>query len=252
MAVDALEGTGLGRGLWTLALLGAGLVALASPCLASETEERPALGAFAGARLERGVETKGVTGVVVQARSGRLRTASGVRWSHGEHAGLSGVSLGGTLRVMETWRGSAKLTLQHEQWSDWEIGENRALLGVEVRPGRRVTLELGLGRRWPVLDPARYASAFEWKSPVPAWTPYYALDLVLVDHPRVETWLSFANRDRFSLSGPDFLGVHLFAAPLIGRRLRLVLHWATTVQGIVPIALFAKDLTFELGVLYQP
>jgi hypothetical protein len=130
-----------------------------------------------GWRHEPGVESKMlVSGLAGYEPCRYARLAAGLGLSLFQHNGINAYALGASALPLGNDRLSIDVAVQHQQWSDWQAGENRLLGSVHAAPLSRLNLRLGAAYRAPVFDPGSYASPFHWHSEVSEWNLLYGID----------------------------------------------------------------------------
>lgn len=207
------------------------------------------LDAYLGFRFEPGVETK-------------LVLAGGAEWDFVERATLFGglalaaidnpgvarYGIGASVRVVD--RADIRLQAQanHDEWSDWQAGENRVAGMLAAEPLRG--LELGAGAAWraPIYNPGRYHSPFSWKSEAPEWNLVYRLDWTFLDRERYEAAFWIANIDRLTIHNPQQFPAGLRASYAAWPRWHLTAQLGTAIKGLSALLFAFTEMDLRLGV----
>lgn len=206
-----------------------------------------------GFRYEPGVETKaflsaGVTAVSV--RTGRFWGSLAL--SDGDNPGIAFYGIGA-----EAWTyGPVQLRLRgqvnHNQWSDWRVGENSASLMLFAMPPCRLYLGVGAAWRAPVLDPAGYWSPFRWQSPAPEWNLLYHVQWSFIRRRSLNLAIWVANDDPLTPHPAQ-----QFPFGLLGS-LKVLPHWwldarlGSDIKGLSGGLFSLGEVDARVGVIYGP
>ncbi len=203
-------------------------------------------------RHEPGVETRmlllGHVGLPVGSRTRlRLAGAGGVL----DNSGLAAYGLDADILAVKTcglrfWAGAA-----HEQWPDWQTGENRIFGLATVEPRSCLALGIGLVWRAAIFDPVRYASPFYWRSAVPELNLAYLIDWTLVRRPSAELGIRLANHDLLFVHNPQQLPVSLHGRLSASRDWHIRAGCGTAVTGLSGPILSFSETSVELGVSHD-
>jgi hypothetical protein len=109
--------------------------------------------------------------------------------------GAAGLGIGAVLhRPSEL---TLRLAGQHQQWNDWQAGENRLLIMLEAGPLFGLDAGAGLVRRVPVFGDES-GSPFIWSSGAAEWNYVYRLRWKLVQRDNWWFRMGFSSYDRFA------------------------------------------------------
>ena len=184
-----------------------------------------------GYRGEPGVESKMLAIAQVDLAPVRfLRVDAGLSFNLFQNNGLgaAGVGIGAVLLR------SAGLTLmlagQHQQWNDWQAGENRLLVALEAGPLFGCDAGAGLVRRVPVFG-GEYWSPFVWSGGAAEWNFLYRLRWKFFQ--RENWWLraGFSSYDRFTAHNPQQFPLEADGAYRLKDDLELVALVSTAIVG---------------------
>jgi hypothetical protein len=202
-----------------------------------------------GLRHEAGVETKALfAGLADWQPFVPVEVYGGAALSLFQHAGLSRLGLGASFRVGPVAAISVHLAVQHEQWNDWQAGENRVLASLSAEPLAGLRLAAGIAWRVPLFDPAHFGSPFYWQSDAPERNILYRLEWPMLGRGRwqVSGWLS--NFDRFTVRNPQQFPFGLDAAVRLSPCLSVSAHAGTAINGLSGLLLSLSELNLEVGV----
>lgn len=226
------------------------LVVVAAICAAGFAEPvriRP--DAYLNLRLEPGVET-------------RLLLASSAEWDFVERAklfggfavgvidnpGIAHYGIGASVQVVDFAKLRLQAQVNHDEWTSWQVGENRAAGMVFAEPLRGLELGIGLAWRAPIYDPEQYHSPFKWSSDAPEWNWVYRLDWTFLtrDGVRAELWL--ANLDRLTIHNPQQLPFGLRASYTAWQRWRLTAQIGSAIKGLSSLLFALTEFDLRFGV----
>lgn len=165
-----------------------------------------------------------------------------------DNPGLAAYGLDAEVRLIQAFGLRVRTGAAHEQWRDWQAGENRVFGMVTALPRACLTLGVGLMWRAAIFDPTRYASPFSWRSPVPEWNIAYLLDWALLRRPGAELSLRLANQDLLIVHNPQQLPLGLRGRFSVGTDWHVSAGCGTAITGLSGPILSASELTAELGV----
>jgi len=201
---------------------------------------------------EHGVESKLVTTArIAHSPLPRLDLDASLSLALVRHAGVAAWRLGAAYRLAGAWNTTAFAGLQHDQWNDWRIGENRALALLVVSPFRPVSLGWGIAWRAPVLDPDQYASPFAWRSDVPEWNLVYRVGWRVVDRPRLTAAAVVSNITPTRFYSPQHVAFRLEGSLRLDPAWRLELHLGTAAKGLSAMLLSVNEFTAEVGISHD-
>jgi hypothetical protein len=226
------------------------LVLLAAVLAAGRAEPAPVRpDAYLGFRLEPGVETKLVLAGGAEWRfAERASLFGGLALSAIDNPGVAHYGIGVAVRVLD--RADVRLLTQvnHDEWLDWQAGENRVAGMVAARPLRG--LELGAGAAWraPIYDSGQYHSPFSWSSEAPEWNWVYRLDWTFLDRERYEAAFWLTNIDRLTIHNPQQFPAGLRASYAAWPRWRLTAQLGTGIKGLSALLFAFTEMDLRLGV----
>jgi len=204
---------------------------------------------YLGLRLEPGVETRLVlAGTAEWSFVERASLFGGLALGAIDNPGIARYGVGAAVRVLDKARVRVQAQVNHDEWSSWQAGENRAagMIGAEPLRG----LELGLGMAWraPIYDPGQYHSPFNWSSDAPEWNWVYRLDWTFLDLDRYEAAFWFANIDRLTIRNPQQFPAGLRASYAAWPRWRLTAQLGTNIKGLSALLFAFTEMDLRLGV----
>jgi len=202
-----------------------------------------------GFRHELGVETKMLGGCGARWQiHPRFGVTGGVAFSLIQHNGLSALALGADALLFDFGNIGLAAGVQHEQWNDWQAGENRAFGIVTAEPVRGLELAAGAAWRVPLLDAERYMSPFNWQSAVPEWNLLYRVEWTFLKRRQAEASAWMANIDRLTVHNPQQFPFGLRGAHGLGRGWSLLGNCGTAINGLSGVLLSLSEVTLEFGV----
>lgn len=156
-----------------------------------------------GYRGETGVESKMLAAAQVDVAPVRfLDVDAGLMFNLFQNNGLGAAELG----VAAVFYRPAGLTFriagQHQQWTDWQAGENRLLVVLEAGPVHRFDAGIGVVQRVPVFGD-KYWSPFVWSGGADERNFLYRLRWKFI---QCENWwlrAGFSTYDRFTAHNPQ-------------------------------------------------
>jgi hypothetical protein len=204
-----------------------------------------------GYRGEPGVESKMLAVAQVDLAPVRfLRVDAGLSFNLFQNTGLgaAGVGIGAVLSR------PAALTLkfagQHQQWTDWQAGENRLLATLEVGPLFGLDAGLGLVHRVPVFGDD-YWSPFVWSGDASEWNYVYRLTWKFLQ--KEKWWLKtgFSSYDLLSIHNPQQFPLCLSGSYVVKDNMNLVADAGTAIVGYSGGLVSFHELTLNAGVKYE-
>jgi hypothetical protein len=204
-----------------------------------------------GYRGEPGVESKMLAAAQADIEPAPfLKVDAGLSFNLFQNNGLgaAGVGIGGVVY------GPAGLTFrlagQHQQWNDWQAGENRLLVVFEAGPFRGFDAGLGLVRRVPVFGD-KYWSPFVWSGGAAEWNYLYRLRWKFIQ--RDDWWLraGFSSYDRFTAHNPQQFPLEADGAYRLRDNLELVAKTGTAIVGYSGGLPSFHELDLSAGVKYE-
>lgn len=140
---------------------------------------------------------------------------------------------------------SLELALMHEEWSEWQIGENRFLAMLNFQPLSKFGLGLGGAWRSPVMK--NYHSPFIWRSEIEELNLAYRLWWRFLCRSGGNAAIFLANADRFSFHNPQQLPFGVQGA-LTLKRTAFTGSIGSAVNGLSGMLLSLSELELHLGV----
>ncbi len=213
---------------------------------------RPTGGIQFGWRREPGVQSRSILtwGLEVPVGS-RFRFNGGISFSMFEHVGLSAAGLGARVGLVPFWDLGLEAALQHEQWNDWRVGENRALGLVSARPLGRFDLGAGVAWRVPLLDPEDYWLPFGCKSDASELNIVYRAGWRILAAEGGSLTIGLSNLTGLRLYTPHHIAVQLDGRLGLGPGLSLTGHAGTAFKGLSGLIFAAGEFEAAAGVLHE-
>lgn len=208
-----------------------------------------------GYRGERGVEAKGLLAGDVSAEISRFCTLdAGLGLSFFQQKGIAGYGVGVKGQHPAVKWLSLKLGFQHEEWSDWRVGENRAyaLLHTNVGQTFKFALALGLTRRQPIFDEAHFHEPWFWKSSVGEWNLLYRLEFRFGDWKNSTATGYLANFNNLTLHNPQQFPFGIRVAYSLSPLWKVFIRFGSAVNGFSAMLLSFPEIEAEVGVRYAP
>jgi len=177
-----------------------------------------------------------------------LKVEAGISLNLFQHNGLGAAALGVGAVAYDPVGLTLRLAAQHQQWNDWQAGENRLLATLTAEPAAGLRLATGLVWRAPVFDAERYGSPFYWCTEVPERNLLYRVEWGFV---RREQWQAsgwLANFDRFTVHNPQQIPFGLRGAYNLGREWNLLGRCGTAINGLSGLILSLGEVAVEMGV----
>jgi hypothetical protein len=205
-----------------------------------------------GYRGEPGVESK----MLVTARADivpiqYLKVDAGLSFNLFQNNGLGVAGLGLGVVLFSPAGLTLRFAAQHQQWNDWQAGENRALATIEAGPVFGLEAGFGVARRVPVFGADDYRSPFVWKSDAAEWNYVYRLTWKFLQK---ETWwlkTGFSSYDLFTLHSPQQFPLRLSGSYALKDNLDLVADVNTAIVGYSGGLVSFHELTLNAGVKYE-
>jgi hypothetical protein len=204
-----------------------------------------------GYRGEPGVESKMLAiaqADIVPVRF--LKVDAGISFNLLQNNGLGAAEVGIGAEVYRPARLSFRLAGQHQQWNDWQAGENRLLAAVEAGPVFGFDAGLGLVHRVPVFGD-RYWSPFVWSGGAAEWNFLYRLRWKFLQ--REHWWLraGFSSYDRFTAHNPQQFPLEADGAYRIKDDLELIALASTAIVGFSGGLVSFHEIELRAGVRYE-
>lgn len=148
-------------------------------------------------------------------------------------------------------RAGLELQAGHQEWSDWQVGENCAGVTLFVQPLRQIDLTAGLAYRVPVLKPKSHTSPFLWGSDAAEFNYLYRLDWVFLNRRAVSLSCWVSNYDEWRVRNPSQFPFGLKATYAPKSRWQLKLRAATEIKGLSGLLVSPGALTVDIGSSYE-
>jgi len=204
-----------------------------------------------GYRGEPGVESKLLAAVQAEVEPLRfLRVDAGFSFNLFQNNGPGAAGLGIAPVIFSPAGIALRLAGQHQQWTDWQAGENRLLVVLEAGPLSGFDAGAGLVRRVPVFGD-KYRSPFVWTGDAAEWNFLYRLRWKLV---RRENWwlrAGLSSYDRFTVHNPQQLPLAADGAYRLGCDLELVGLVSTAIVGYSGGLVSLHEVELHAGVRYE-
>jgi hypothetical protein len=205
-----------------------------------------------GWRHEQGVESRAVVTVAAEVPvHARVRLGGGIAFSMFEHDGLSALGLGVRVGLVPVWDLGFEAELQHEQWNNWQVGENRVLGLVSAQPLGR--LELGVGAAWraPLLDPDRFCSPFDFRSDAPELNLVYRARWRVLAAERGNLAVGISNLAGLRIYTPHHVAVQLAGQFGLSQGWSLTGHAGTALKGLSALVFSVGEFEVAGGVVHE-
>ncbi len=204
------------------------------------------------------MEAKGVMAVGANTLINRwLAVEGGIGFSLFSQKGVTGYSFSANFFYPKiNWLG-LRLAFQHEQWNDWQVGENRVygmarvgFEGLKIITNSSIRLGLGVARRYPVFDHSRFQEPWFWRSPVPEWNFLYSLELEFLKTGNLLAQFFLANFDRLKIRNPQQFpfGIGVFYSPAASWQ--FFAHCGSAMNGLSTLLLSLSEVYVKVGVRY--
>lgn len=204
-----------------------------------------------GMRYEPGVELQGqVSFRAIWHPEGRFRAFGGLSLGILDNAGPGSYGLGAAVRLIDPGQVGLSLAANHNDWSDWQVGENRVSALVSGQPLPSLHLAAGLAWRAPVFDTAQFRSPFAWRSPAPEWNYLYRIDwrVLTRDPVTLDVWL--ANIDQLTVHTAQQFPFGLYGTWNFGARDLLTLRLGSDIKGLSGLLFSLGELDVRIGVAH--
>ncbi len=207
---------------------------------------------LAGWHCEKGVESKLLATISsdFRARTG-FSISTGIAFSALQHSGLSRLGLTLSPLVCPFWEFRPQLGFQHEQWNDWQTGENRAYLLLTAQPLSRLELKLGLAYRAPIYSPAHYWRPWYYRREAAELNLLYGLRYSLLDTLRFTVETALGNVNLLEMYNPQQFPLGLTCLWRLSPNWQLVSHWAAGFTGVSAALISLNRFTGEIGIRHE-
>ena len=204
--------------------------------------------ALLGYRHEPGVESKMLAAVQAEVSAARfLKADAGLSFSLFQHNGLGEAGLGLGAALFRPAGLTLTLGVQHQQWNDWQAGENRVLATLEAGPVYGFDAGLGLVRRVPVFG-SGYGSPLAWSGGAAEWNLLYRLRWRFLQQ---EGWwlrAGFSTYDRLTAHSPQQFPFEVDGAYRVRDNLEVVAGAGTAVVGYSGGLISLHEVEVTVGV----
>ena len=184
-----------------------------------------------GYRGETGVESKMVAAAQADIEPvSFLKVDAGLSFNLFQNNGLGAAGFGIGAVLLRPAGLTLRLAGQHQQWHDWQAGENRLLAVLEAGPLHGFDAGAGLVRRVPVFGD-RYWSPYVWSGGAAEWNFLYRLRWKFIQ--RENWWIraGFSSYDRFTAYNPQQFPLEADGAYRLRDGLELVGLVSTAIVG---------------------
>ena len=178
-----------------------------------------------------------------------LKVDAGLAFNLFQHSGPGGAALGLGAVLFRPAGLTLRLAAQHQQWNDWQAGENRVLATIEAGPLFGFDAGFGLARRVPVFG-SGYGSPFVWSSGAAEWNYLYRLRWKFIQ--RENWWLraGFSTYDRFTAHNPQQFPLEADGAYRLKDDLELVARAGTAIVGYSGGLVSLHEVELSAGVRF--
>jgi len=207
--------------------------------------------ALLGYRGEPGVESKMLAAVQADLEPVRwLKADAGLSFNLFQHNGLGSAALGLGAVLFRPAGLTLGLAVQHQQWNDWQAGENRVRATIEAGPAFGIDAGFGLARRVPVFG-GEYRSPFVWQGGAAEWNYLYRLRWKFLQ--KENWWLraGFSSYDRFAAHNPQQLPLEADGGYQLNDDLELVARAGTAIVGYSGGLVSFHEVELGVGVRHE-
>jgi len=204
-----------------------------------------------GYRGEPGVESKLLAAVQADiAPLPYVKLDAGLSFNLFQNNGLGAAALGVSAVAYDRIGLAFRLAVQHQQWNDWQAGENRVLATLEAGPVYGLDAGLGLVQRVPVFGD-RYWSPLVWSGSAAEWNYLYRLRWKFIQ--RDNWWLraGFSSYDRFTAHNPQQFPLEADGAYRLKDDVELFARAGTAIVGYSGGLPSFHELELSTGVRYE-
>jgi hypothetical protein len=206
--------------------------------------------ALLGYRGEPGIESKMLIAAKAELVPVQyLKLAAGLSFNLFQNNGLDAAGLGISAVLFRPVGLALRVAAQHQQWNDWQAGENRALATIEAGPVLGIEAGFGLARRVPLFGEG-YSSPFTWKSDAAEWNYVYRLTWKFLQ--KEDWWLKagLSSYDLLSVHNPQQFPLCLSGSYALKDNLDFVADIGTAIVGYSGGLVSFHELTLNAGVKY--
>lgn len=203
-----------------------------------------------GIRHEPGVETRLVVAITARCSVHPLISVSGQMVAAAlDNSGLASCGLGLRLTPLQRIPAAVELDVAHDQWRDWQAGENRVsgIAVAEPMPG----LQLGVGAAWRMpISAGRWSSPFCWRSDWPEWNLAYRFRWRFINVPDWKVAAFVANLDGCGMYAPQQLPFGIEMTRRLRPQLSLRSRLALSIKGMSGPLVSFGDIDARVGVTH--
>ena len=202
-------------------------------------------------RHEPGVETRVLLdGVVGIDFGGQAQAFGGLSVSALNNPGIAHYGIGGRVVALDPIRLGLQVQANHDEWSDWQIGENRIGAAIFVRPLSTLDLAVGLAWRLPLFIADQYHSPFVWTSEAAELNYLYRVDWTFLRRKDLALGIWVANYDLFTIRNPAQIPFGVSSGCWAGHHCWLSARLGSDIKGLSGLLLSLGELDGQVGVLY--
>ena len=201
-----------------------------------------------GYRGETGVESKMLAAAQADIEPvSFLKADAGLSFNLFQNNGLGAAELGVGAVLLRQAGLTLRLADQHQQWNDWQAGENRLLVALEAGPLFGFDAGAGLVRRVPAFGDG-YSSPTVWSGGAAEWNFQYRLRCKFI---RRENWwlrAGFSTYDRFTAHNPQQFPFEADGAYRLKDNLEVTALASTAVVGFSGGLASFHEFELDIGV----
>lgn len=178
-----------------------------------------------------------------------LKLDAGLSFNLFQNNGLGAVALGVGAVAYDRIKLTLRLAVQHQQWTDWQAGENRVLATLEAGPVYGLDAGLGLVQRVPVFGD-KYWSPLVWSGGAEEWNLLYRLRWKFIE--RENWWLraGFSSYDRYTAHNPQQFPFEVDGAYRLKGNVELAARAGTAIVGLSGLLMSFHEVELNAGVGY--
>jgi len=204
-----------------------------------------------GYRGEPGVESKMFAAAQADVTPlPYVRLDAGFSFNLFQNNGLGAAALGVGAVAHDRLGLALRLAVQHQQWNDWQAGENRVLATLEAGPVYGLDAGLGLVHRVPVFGD-RYWSPLVWSGGASEWNYLYRLRWKFVQRENWWVRAGFSSYDRFTAHNPQQVPLEADGAYRVKEDLELLARAGTAIVGLSGGIVTFHEVELSAGVRYE-
>jgi hypothetical protein len=203
-----------------------------------------------GYRGEQGVESKLLASAQADIEPvSYVKLDAGLSFNLFQNNGLGAFALGVGAVAYDPIGLTLRLAVQHQQWNDWQAGENRVLATLEAGPVYGFDAGLGLVRRVPVFGDS-YWSPLVWSGGAAEWNFLYRLRWKFIE--RENWWLraGFSSYERYTAHNPQQFPFEADGVYRLKDNVELIARAGTAVVGFSGLLVSLHEVELGAGVRY--